>query len=66
MNIICFSYTCEKNDVVEILLLDHENNYVENSHIMIYATKNFDILVINLNVLQLSYLEIQQNYFIYM
>jgi len=32
-------------------LLDHQNNYVENSSMKSNAANNFDVLAINLNVL---------------
>jgi len=36
---------------LKIILLDHQNNYVENSSMMSNAAKNFDILAISLNIL---------------
>jgi len=36
---------------LEIILLDHQNNFVETSKIMSNAVKNFDILTTGLSVL---------------
>jgi len=35
-----------------MILLDHQNNFVETLNIMSNAIKNFDILITSLNVLQ--------------
>jgi len=36
---------------LKIILLAHQNNYVENSSMMSNDAKNLDILAINLNIL---------------
>jgi len=46
---------------LKIILLKHQNNYVEILSIMSNTTKNYDILATSLNVL--INLMIQQNYF---
>jgi len=46
---------------LKIILLKHQNNYVEILSIMSNTTKNYDILAASLNVL--INLMIQQNYF---
>jgi len=38
---------------LKIILLDHQNNFVETLKIMSNAAKNFDILAASLSVLQL-------------
>jgi len=40
---------------LKIILLDHQNNFVDTLKIINNAAKNFDILTINLNVLHNYY-----------
>jgi len=46
---------------LKIILLEHQNNFIETLKIMSNSAKNLDILAISLSVLH-NYL-IQQNYF---
>jgi len=47
-----FSLYLEKINIdLKIILLDHQNNYVENPSMMSNAAKSFDILVISSSIL---------------
>jgi len=61
-NFAKISKNLNRYTVLNIILLDHQNSYVENSNMMCNAAKSSDILLITLSVIH-NYFAIQQNDF---